>query len=93
MALFHHPHLTRGLVKTAQGAFSVSRGVVDVPDEIGESLGWQPVRSGDDAPLDAPLRSSTHGESASDHTPVSQQRTQPGPSSSDGEEQRDAPAR
>jgi len=54
MALFRHPHLTRGLVKTAQGAFSISRGVVDVPDEIGESLGWRPVHSGDDEPSDRP---------------------------------------
>jgi hypothetical protein len=43
MAVFHHPHLTRGIVKTAKGSFVIVRGLVDVPDEIGESLGWQPI--------------------------------------------------
>jgi hypothetical protein len=43
MAVFHHPHLTRGIVKTAKGSFVVVRGFVDVPDEIGEALGWEPV--------------------------------------------------
>ena len=43
MSLFHHPHLTRGVVKTPKGSFVIVRGVVEAPDEIGESLGWQPV--------------------------------------------------
>jgi hypothetical protein len=43
MAVFQHPHLTRGIVKTAKGAFIVTRGLVEAPDEIGESLGWRPV--------------------------------------------------
>jgi hypothetical protein len=43
MSVFQHPHLTRGIVKTARGSFIVKRGLVDVPDEIGEELGWQPV--------------------------------------------------
>jgi hypothetical protein len=43
MGIFQHPHLTRGVVKTAKGAFIVSRGLVTMPDEVGESLGWQPV--------------------------------------------------
>jgi hypothetical protein len=43
MSVFQHPHLTRGIVKTAWGSFIVKRGLVDVPDEIGEELGWQPV--------------------------------------------------
>jgi hypothetical protein len=50
MGLFQHPHLTRGIVKTARGAFVVSRGVVDVPDELGESLGWQPAEAAGDPP-------------------------------------------
>lgn len=45
MSVFQHPHLTRGIVKTAKGSFIVKRGLVDVPDEIGEALGWQPVDS------------------------------------------------
>ena len=43
MAVFKHPHLTRGIVTTARGAFVVSRGFVSAPDEIGESLGWRRV--------------------------------------------------
>jgi hypothetical protein len=43
MSVFQHPHLTRGIVKTPKGSFVVKRGLVDVPDDIGESLGWQPV--------------------------------------------------
>jgi len=46
MSLFHHPHLTRGIVKTARGAFVVSRGLVDVPDDVGESLGWRRADAG-----------------------------------------------
>jgi hypothetical protein len=43
MSVFQHPHLTRGIVKTAKGSFIVKRGLVEVPDEIGEELGWQIV--------------------------------------------------
>jgi len=48
MSVFQHPHLTRGIVKTAKGSFIVKRGLVDVPDEIGEELGWQPVDADSD---------------------------------------------
>jgi hypothetical protein len=50
MGMFKHPHLTRGIVKTANGAFLISRGVVDVPDELGESLGWRPAGAANDTP-------------------------------------------
>lgn len=40
MSLFKHPHLTRGIVRTANGAFVVSRGLVEAPDHVGESQGW-----------------------------------------------------
>jgi hypothetical protein len=50
MGMFQHPHLMRGIVRTAQGAFVVSRGLVEVPDELGESLGWRPANSADDTP-------------------------------------------
>lgn len=40
MGLFRHPHLTRGVVHTSEGAFRIERGVAEVPDEIGEALGW-----------------------------------------------------
>lgn len=45
MALYRHPHLTRGVVHTPMGAFTVNRGLVDLPDSMGESLGWEPVTS------------------------------------------------
>jgi len=43
MSLFKHPHLTRGIVKTPNGAFVVSRGLVDAPDDVGAALGWKLV--------------------------------------------------
>ena len=53
MGLFLHPHLTRGIVKTPKGAFVISRGLVEVPDELGESLGWLPADSENDTPTKA----------------------------------------
>jgi hypothetical protein len=50
MGMFQHPHLIRGIVRTPQGAFVVSRGLVELPDELGESLGWRPAESADDTP-------------------------------------------
>lgn len=43
---------------TSQGAFRINRGIVDLPDELGESLGWTPVLFDDD------------GESASAPVPL-----------------------
>jgi hypothetical protein len=43
MSVFHHPHLTRGIVKTPKGSFVIVRGLVEVPDEIGDALGWDRV--------------------------------------------------
>jgi hypothetical protein len=48
MCIFQHPHLTRGIVKTPMGAFAISRGLVEMPAEIGESLGWRAMDSDDD---------------------------------------------
>jgi hypothetical protein len=48
MSVFRHPFLTRGIVRTSEGAFLVSRGRVEIPDAIGESLGWLPVGDQDD---------------------------------------------
>jgi hypothetical protein len=50
MSVFHHPHLTRGIVKTARGSFVIVRGLIEAPDEIGESLGWHPVENATAAP-------------------------------------------
>ena len=52
MSMFQHPHLTRGIVKTANGAFVISRGLVEMPDEIGESLGWRPIDRDNDRSAD-----------------------------------------
>jgi hypothetical protein len=43
MALFRHPSVDRGIVHTPHGAFRVNRRIVEVPEEIGQSLGWEPV--------------------------------------------------
>jgi hypothetical protein len=40
MGLFRHPHLVRGVVHTSKGSFAIIRGLVNVPDEVGESCGW-----------------------------------------------------
>ncbi len=40
MGLFRHPHLVRGVVHTSKGSFAINRGLVSVPDEVGESHGW-----------------------------------------------------
>ena len=48
MGLYRHPHLTRGVVHTPEGAFRINRGIVELPDELGESLGWAPVMAGGD---------------------------------------------
>lgn len=48
MGLFLHPHLTRGVMHVPEGAFRINRGIVDLPDELGESLGWTAVVADDD---------------------------------------------
>jgi len=53
MSVFQHPHLTRGVVKTPHGAFVVARGLVEMPDEVGEGLGWRRVDDDADAPMAA----------------------------------------
>ena len=53
MSLFRHPHLTRGIIRTPHGAFTITRGIVDVPDEVGQSLGWLPVEDEDEGARDA----------------------------------------
>lgn len=47
MGLYQHPHLTRGVVHTPEGAFSINRGIVELPDELGESFGWTAVPDGE----------------------------------------------
>ena len=43
MGLYLHPHLTRGVMHTPEGAFRINRGIVELPDELGQSLGWTEV--------------------------------------------------
>ena len=43
--LFRHPHLTRGVVHTAEGSFVIERGLVRAPDSVGAQQGWQRVGS------------------------------------------------
>ena len=51
MALYRHPHLVRGVMHTPEGAFRINRGIVDLPDKLGESLGWTAVvAEGDGGP-------------------------------------------
>jgi len=61
MAVFQHPHLTRGVVQTPRGAFVISRGFVSAPDDIGESLGWRRVDPEARTPADslAPVHDSS----------------------------------
>jgi hypothetical protein len=43
MSVFRHPHRIHGIVRTRMGAFAVSRGLVEAPDDVGETLGWRRV--------------------------------------------------
>jgi hypothetical protein len=56
MAIFQHPHLTRGVIKTAHGSFVISRGFLRVPDELGESLGWRRVEAEPDQAIPIVVR-------------------------------------
>jgi len=49
MSVFRHPHRIHGIVRTRMGAFAISRGLVEAPDDVGETLGWRRV-DGDDPP-------------------------------------------
>jgi hypothetical protein len=65
MGMFQHPHLTRGIVKTPKGAFVITRGLVEVPDELGEALGWRPAENPEDTETST-FRSSAPASGASD---------------------------
>ena len=58
MAVFQHPHLTRGVVTTPRGSFVISRGFVSAPEEIGESLGWRRVDVEQEPPISLGQRQS-----------------------------------
>ncbi len=56
MSLFRHPSLVRGIVHTPHGAFVVVRGLVEVPDEIGEALGWESMDEASLSPSESVVR-------------------------------------
>lgn len=71
MGLYLHPHLTRGVMHTPEGAFRINRGIVDLPDELGQSLGWTPVADGEGAPeLAAVRRAAARNEPPTPPRPV-----------------------
>lgn len=63
MSIFQHPHLIRGIVKTAKGAFVISRGLVEAPHDIGESLGWRRIDVEPHTPADTPVSASRRDSS------------------------------
>lgn len=54
MSLFRHPHLTRGIVDTPAGRFFVRRGLIEIPDDTGERLGWNRADAADDGRIAIP---------------------------------------
>lgn len=67
MGQFRHPHLVRGIVHTSEGAFLIERGVAEVPDEVGASLGWIRVDVEPQTVMSAPRLVSTHRDPDRDH--------------------------
>ena len=67
MSLFRHPHLVRGIVHTHQGQFFINRGLVEMPDDVGESLGWLRVDPDEDTP--APRVEARPGEAGAQREP------------------------
>jgi hypothetical protein len=66
MARFRHPHLTRGIVHTSEGAFQIERGIAELPDEVGAALGW--IRLDDEpAPVLAAGQAGHKGAGAAGH--------------------------
>ena len=47
MPILQHPCLIRGVVRLASGAFAISRGRVELPDEVGDPLGWRKIEDDD----------------------------------------------
>ena len=62
MSLFRHPHLVRGIVHTAEGAFVIHRGVAELPEDVGDSLGWLRVDDDRQSPITARLSRPHHAE-------------------------------
>lgn len=60
MPLFRHPYLVRGVVHTVRGAYVISRGLLEVPDDIAALFGWIPAGLNDDDQV-GPSRSGSRG--------------------------------
>jgi len=60
--VFRHPHLTQGVVHTAEGSFAVQRGLVRTWDSVGDRYGWERVECDSDRegpgtqPLPTPVK-------------------------------------
>jgi hypothetical protein len=67
MALFRHPHLVRGIVHTADGNFLIERGVAEMPDEVGTSLGWTRVDEEPSSVTTTPRLVSRAADGTADH--------------------------
>lgn len=70
MGTFKHPHLVRGVVHTSFGSFRIERGLADLPEDVGEALGWSKVLSAADEGASALSLATSSGarESASTST-------------------------
>ena len=60
MPLFRHPYLVRGVVHTVRGAYVISRGLLEVPDDVAALFGWIPAGLNDDGQV-GPSRSGSRG--------------------------------
>lgn len=67
MGFFRHPHLVRGIVHTSEGAFLIVRGVAELSDEVGASLGWMPIDDEPQSVTRTTRPTSKHGDPAGDH--------------------------
>lgn len=76
MSLFRHPHLVRGIVHTREGAFVIHRGIVELPEDVGDSLGW--LRLDDDP------QSPMAGHVSGPHHEVTQEKESDGLRGDDG---------
>jgi len=66
MSSFQHPYLTRGVLYTSAGAFTVCRGVVEAPDIIGRGFGRHTLDDEPPADVQAEDRTDRRSEQAGD---------------------------
>ena len=66
VGLFKHPCLVRGTVHTPYGAFTIVRGLADLPDDVGEALGWPRLSEEHEVPANS-ASSTNIGTVGTDH--------------------------